>query len=136
MNHIESFSQAAIESIESCKLLPPCFGRASMEVDSSTVLHMSHIQGYYKQNANEALETPRLTCPSVLSVQKGRLNCDPTFELEEMILESKPLHKKKKRLAKSKSRDATKESSPLVSWPCFYSLVTENAKAGTYDSLC
>ncbi|XP_032332939.1 serine/threonine-protein kinase 32A isoform X2 [Camelus ferus] len=31
---------------------------------------------------------------------KGRLNCDPTFELEEMILESKPLHKKKKRLAK------------------------------------
>ncbi|XP_069755063.1 serine/threonine-protein kinase 32A-like isoform X3 [Narcine bancroftii] len=31
---------------------------------------------------------------------KGQLNCDPTFELEEMILESKPLHKKKKRLAK------------------------------------
>ncbi|RXM34516.1 Serine/threonine-protein kinase 32B [Acipenser ruthenus] len=45
---------------------------------------------------------------------KGRLNCDPTFELEEMILESKPLHKKKKRLAKSKSKDATKESCPLV----------------------
>ncbi|KAK6493553.1 serine/threonine-protein kinase 32B-like, partial [Huso huso] len=44
---------------------------------------------------------------------KGRLNCDPTFELEEMILESKPLHKKKKRLAKSKSKDATKESCPL-----------------------
>ncbi|NWV01041.1 ST32A kinase, partial [Upupa epops] len=33
---------------------------------------------------------------------KGRLNCDPAFELEEMILESKPLHKKKKRLAKKK----------------------------------
>lgn len=31
---------------------------------------------------------------------KGRLHCDPTFELEEMILESRPLHKKKKRLAK------------------------------------
>uniref|UniRef100_A0A667X843 Serine/threonine kinase 32A n=1 Tax=Myripristis murdjan TaxID=586833 RepID=A0A667X843_9TELE len=30
---------------------------------------------------------------------RRRLNCDPTFELEEMILESKPLHKKKKRLA-------------------------------------
>ncbi|XP_064199627.1 serine/threonine-protein kinase 32B-like [Anguilla rostrata] len=44
---------------------------------------------------------------------KGRLNCDPTFELEEMILESKPLHKKKKRLAKSKSRDGNKEASPL-----------------------
>ncbi|XP_064219969.1 serine/threonine-protein kinase 32B isoform X3 [Aotus nancymaae] len=41
---------------------------------------------------------------------KGRLNCDPTFELEEMILESKPLHKKKKRLAKNRSRDGTKDS--------------------------
>ncbi|XP_054247502.1 serine/threonine-protein kinase 32B isoform X1 [Indicator indicator] len=44
---------------------------------------------------------------------KGRLNCDPTFELEEMILESKPLHKKKKRLAKNKSKDGTKETCPL-----------------------
>ncbi|XP_048844194.1 serine/threonine-protein kinase 32C-like [Brienomyrus brachyistius] len=41
---------------------------------------------------------------------KGRLHCDPTFELEEMILESRPLHKKKKRLAKSRSRDNSKES--------------------------
>lgn len=49
------------------------------------------------------------------SLQKGRLNCDPTFELEEMILESKPLHKKKKRLAKHRSRDSTKDSCPLVS---------------------
>lgn len=47
--------------------------------------------------------------------QKGRLNCDPTFELEEMILESKPLHKKKKRLAKNRSKDGTKDSCPLVS---------------------
>ncbi|KAE8629123.1 hypothetical protein XENTR_v10000360 [Xenopus tropicalis] len=44
---------------------------------------------------------------------KGRLNCDPTFELEEMILESKPLHKKKKRLAKYKSKEAAKDSCPL-----------------------
>ncbi|XP_058527243.1 serine/threonine-protein kinase 32C isoform X3 [Ochotona princeps] len=42
---------------------------------------------------------------------KGRLHCDPTFELEEMILESRPLHKKKKRLAKSKSRDSSRDSS-------------------------
>ncbi|KAJ7403372.1 serine/threonine-protein kinase 32B [Pitangus sulphuratus] len=44
---------------------------------------------------------------------KGRLNCDPTFELEEMILESKPLHKKKKRLAKNKSKDGAKETCSL-----------------------
>lgn len=34
---------------------------------------------------------------------KDHLNCDPTFELEEMIIETKPLHKKKKRLAKQRS---------------------------------
>uniref|UniRef100_A0A8C5MA48 Serine/threonine kinase 32A n=1 Tax=Leptobrachium leishanense TaxID=445787 RepID=A0A8C5MA48_9ANUR len=43
---------------------------------------------------------------------KGRLNCDPTFELEEMILESKPLHKKKKRLAK-RVKDTGKSPSVL-----------------------
>ncbi|XP_027384708.1 serine/threonine-protein kinase 32C isoform X1 [Bos indicus x Bos taurus] len=41
-----------------------------------------------------------------------RLHCDPTFELEEMILESRPLHKKKKRLAKSRSRDSSRDSCP------------------------
>ncbi|CAH1784517.1 unnamed protein product [Owenia fusiformis] len=35
---------------------------------------------------------------------KDHLNCDPTFELEEMIIEAKPLHKKKKRLAKQNSK--------------------------------
>lgn len=47
---------------------------------------------------------------SVSLLQKGRLHCDPTFELEEMILESRPLHKKKKRLAKNRSRDNSKDS--------------------------
>ncbi|MGH0147085.1 UNVERIFIED_CONTAM: hypothetical protein FKN15_009929, partial [Acipenser sinensis] len=42
--------------------------------------------------------------------KKGRLNCDPTFELEEMILESKPLHKKKKRLAKKLKENGTDNS--------------------------
>uniref|UniRef100_A0A8D8RKX5 Serine/threonine-protein kinase 32B n=1 Tax=Cacopsylla melanoneura TaxID=428564 RepID=A0A8D8RKX5_9HEMI len=34
---------------------------------------------------------------------RDHLNCDPTFELEEMIVEARPLHKKKKRLAKQRS---------------------------------
>uniref|UniRef100_A0A914V967 Uncharacterized protein n=1 Tax=Plectus sambesii TaxID=2011161 RepID=A0A914V967_9BILA len=34
------------------------------------------------------------------------LNCDPTFELEEMIIESKPLHKKKKRLQRERKRSS------------------------------
>ncbi|NXI33558.1 ST32A kinase, partial [Sterrhoptilus dennistouni] len=45
---------------------------------------------------------------------KGRLNCDPTFELEEMILEAKPLHKKKKRLAK-KEKGTSKSNSSQAS---------------------
>lgn len=54
-------------------------------------------------------------CPISTCPQKGRLNCDPTFELEEMILESRPLHKKKKRLAKQRSKDSAKDNCPLVS---------------------
>ncbi|XP_022253291.1 serine/threonine-protein kinase 32A-like [Limulus polyphemus] len=42
---------------------------------------------------------------------KDQLNCDPTFELEEMIIESKPLHKKKKRLSKRYSRRDPETSS-------------------------
>lgn len=49
--------------------------------------------------------------------QKGRLHCDPTFELEEMILESRPLHKKKKRLAKNRSRDNSKDSQSVSETP-------------------
>ena len=46
-------------------------------------------------------------------LQKDHLNCDPTYELEEMIIEEKPLHKKKKRLAKQNSRkeEAANDSS-------------------------
>lgn len=39
----------------------------------------------------------------VFNPPRDHLNCDPTFELEEMIVEAKPLHKKKKRLAKQRS---------------------------------
>ncbi|XP_013395055.1 serine/threonine-protein kinase 32B isoform X2 [Lingula anatina] len=41
---------------------------------------------------------------------KDHLNCDPTFELEEMIIEAKPLHKKKKRLAKTASTKSNQTS--------------------------
>uniref|UniRef100_A0A672JRR6 Serine/threonine kinase 32A n=1 Tax=Sinocyclocheilus grahami TaxID=75366 RepID=A0A672JRR6_SINGR len=50
---------------------------------------------------------------------RRRLNCDPTFELEEMILESKPLHKKKKRLAR-KTRESGSDGSPQVASHCYY----------------
>ncbi|KAK8741587.1 hypothetical protein OTU49_002284 [Cherax quadricarinatus] len=46
----------------------------------------------------------------VFTPPKDHLNCDPTFELEEMIIESRPLHKKKKRLSKQKSIRETQSS--------------------------
>uniref|UniRef100_A0A4W3JMI9 Serine/threonine-protein kinase 32B n=1 Tax=Callorhinchus milii TaxID=7868 RepID=A0A4W3JMI9_CALMI len=66
----------------------------------------------YLANVNWDAVLEKIVPPGFVP-NKGRLNCDPTFELEEMILESKPLHKKKKRLAKNKSKDIGKESSPL-----------------------
>ncbi|KAL7849910.1 hypothetical protein SRHO_G00192590 [Serrasalmus rhombeus] len=76
----------------------------------SSILDIQNIPYLADVNWDAVLEK---AVPPGFTPNKGRLNCDPTFELEEMILESKPLHKKKKRLAKSKSKDANKTSSPL-----------------------
>lgn len=43
---------------------------------------------------------------------KDHLNCDPSLELEEMIVEAKPLHKKKKRLAKQRSIQRDTDTEP------------------------
>lgn len=61
---------------------------------------------------------------------KNHLNCDPTFELEEMIIETRPLHKKKKRLAKQrslKSQDISDDSnySNCSNYPIGLDLIPE-----------
>ncbi|XP_025874419.1 serine/threonine-protein kinase 32A isoform X2 [Vulpes vulpes] len=62
--------------------------------------HLSDVQNFpYMNDMNWDAVLQKRLVPGFIP-NKGRLNCDPTFELEEMILESKPLHKKKKRLAK------------------------------------
>ncbi|CAH7014604.1 Stk32a [Phodopus roborovskii] len=62
--------------------------------------HLTDIQNFpYMSDMNWDAVLHKRLIPGFVPT-KGRLNCDPTFELEEMILESKPLHKKKKRLAK------------------------------------
>lgn len=58
----------------------------------------------------------------IFTPSKNHLNCDPTFELEEMIIEARPLHKKKKRLAKQRSLRSQEladqvESPAVVSGP-------------------
>lgn len=52
---------------------------------------------------------------------KDHLNCDPSLELEEMIVEAKPLHKKKKRLAKQRSiqRDTDIETTFIKEFPVY-----------------
>ncbi len=45
----------------------------------------------------------RLPPPYVPSGEGRRLHCDPALELEEMIVEANPLHKKKKRLQRQQT---------------------------------
>ncbi|KAH0629730.1 hypothetical protein JD844_012039 [Phrynosoma platyrhinos] len=72
--------------------------------------HLSDIQDFaYLADINWDAVLQKRILPGFLPT-KGKLNCDPTFELEEMILESKPLHKKKKRLAK-KEKESSKNDS-------------------------
>lgn len=64
----------------------------------------------YMSNVNWDAVLGKQLAPGFIP-NKRRLNCDPTFELEEMILESKPLHKKKKRLAR-KTKEQGSDGSP------------------------
>lgn len=75
---------------------------------SLLMLRARALCGPFTMDAAPVFVSNYLACISL--TQKGRLHCDPTFELEEMILESRPLHKKKKRLAKNRSRDNSKDS--------------------------
>lgn len=45
---------------------------------------------------------------------EDHLNCDPCLELEEMIVETRPLHKKKKRLAKQRSAQRDSDSEVVL----------------------
>ncbi|KAK2140498.1 hypothetical protein LSH36_1336g00004 [Paralvinella palmiformis] len=63
----------------------------------------------YLKDMNFDLILARKIKPSFIP-PKDHLNCDPTYELEEMIIESKPLHKKKKRLAKRNSKREKEQS--------------------------
>lgn len=53
---------------------------------------------------------------------KDHLNCDPTFELEEMIIETKPLHKKKETSREAKiveSRSSTRRHGGWIRGGCW-----------------
>ncbi|XP_067011228.2 serine/threonine-protein kinase 32B [Anabrus simplex] len=73
----------------------------------STLEELKKVPGYNSMDMDAVLQ--KKIKPS-FSPPKDHLNCDPTFELEEMIIETKPLHKKKKRLAKQRSLRETQGS--------------------------
>ncbi|XP_042891729.1 serine/threonine-protein kinase Nek4-like isoform X2 [Penaeus japonicus] len=81
-------------------------GKRPYDIHSNTSLH--EIRLMFLQNP----KFPGDCHPGLahLISRKDHLNCDPTFELEEMIIESRPLHKKKKRLSKQKSIRETQSS--------------------------
>lgn len=55
----------------------------------------------------------RRRIPPVFVPPKDSLNCDPTFELEEMIIESRPLHKKKKRQQMQQASSSENANDPM-----------------------
>jgi hypothetical protein len=72
-------------------------------------------------------------------VQDEHLNCDPTYELEEMIIETKPLHKKKKRLAKQNSRQSQEGVLGYFGSCCAYcedNQETEGVAGGGAENVC
>lgn len=103
----------------------------------SSLKELKHTSVMKKLNFDDVLNK-RIKPPFV--PPKDHLNCDPTFELEEMIIETKPLHKKKKRLAKQRSvsprpfrrigrpNHANLYIIPSRSFPCFRSLRVDSGE--------
>eukprot|EP00794_Sanderia_malayensis_P005531 gene5531-6216_t len=56
----------------------------------------------------------RKECLMSFVPSRDHLNCDPTYELEEMIIESKPLHKKKKRMHRKLSHKVSADSQSTI----------------------
>ncbi|PAA82307.1 hypothetical protein BOX15_Mlig002698g1, partial [Macrostomum lignano] len=76
-------------------------------------LRLSSLQMLRSHSFMRGLDWPGVlakTVKPVFAPPKHQLNCDPTYELEEMIIESKPLHKKKKRLAKLADKCAVEDT--------------------------
>ena len=54
----------------------------------------------WKEVEEKSIVPPFIPPLILLLLQQNRINCDPTHELEEMIVEPNPLHKKRHRLSK------------------------------------
>ncbi|CAB4070216.1 STK32 [Lepeophtheirus salmonis] len=88
-----SWSHSFIKCISNLLSLSPTKLRTS---NYTTLLRSSYLHSIQIDSSK--------TTPNSFVPDKTGLNCDPTYELEEMIIESKPLHKKKKRLQREKSK--------------------------------
>lgn len=69
---------------------------------------------YMHQRIDMKAVLRRQTAP-IFIPKTDSLNCDPTFELEELIVESRPLHKKRKRLENiRRKRDGDATTVPVI----------------------
>nr|CAD7442298.1 unnamed protein product [Timema bartmani] len=112
LRQVPSFKLFNIEAVLKKQVVPPYTPPVSatpVHVMSSASIHSSMnimfplcLMPPYTPLVSVNLYTPPVSAPPYTPL-KDHLNCDPTFELEEMIIETKPLHKKKKRLAKQRS---------------------------------
>ncbi|KAK9877368.1 hypothetical protein WA026_017764 [Henosepilachna vigintioctopunctata] len=93
VDYPKSWSESIVELISRLLCVSP-----GMRI--SNLIELKQVKCLHKLDMDRIFQ--RLYHPP-FQPPKDHLNCDPTFELEEMIIESKPLHKKKKRLAKQRS---------------------------------
>ncbi|XP_034951922.1 serine/threonine-protein kinase 32A isoform X2 [Chelonus insularis] len=78
------------------------------------------LQQLQQAKAMNHLDFDKVLCKKIkpkFTPSKSHLNCDPTFELEEMIIEERPLHKKKKRLAKQRSLKSQDPENQIEQFP-------------------
>ncbi|XP_012945981.1 serine/threonine-protein kinase 32B [Aplysia californica] len=88
--------------------------RQLLHVDPKQRMQSAHTVQNHSAMAAVDFEKVKVKAIKPLFVpSKDNLNCDPTYELEEMIIETKPLHKKKKRLAKQSSKKDSLTSDSL-----------------------
>ncbi|KAK0165189.1 hypothetical protein PV328_003730 [Microctonus aethiopoides] len=106
-----SYTQA-LRILQDCKLIKSSKWSLSMTelLDSLLTidpnLRLTGVQQLKQTNAMSNIDFDQVLHKNIkppFTPSKNHLNCDPTFELEEMIIEARPLHKKKKRLAKQRS---------------------------------
>ncbi|XP_057306672.1 serine/threonine-protein kinase 32A-like [Hydractinia symbiolongicarpus] len=77
------------------------------------VCSVASFKNYAALRSVDISKVEKKLIPSKFKPSNDRLNCDPTHELEEMMIESNPLHKKKRRKRPKTTSSANKIKDPI-----------------------